>query len=344
VSGPRPRRTWLRTLAQVLGFALGLSVLGYCVWAVVSNPSHVQQVRRLADAPWWVVAGLLALSSTTLLTTAMVFRATLRPVHKAPVADMAAINALCTLLGNAPFKLSLVARTLIHHRRHRVPLPTLVSVLAGTAGVILISLGPALGATLLLRRVDTLWWALTIGGTLVLALVCVRVARVLAPIEAWHALARRMPGALARVMHSAPALKLHHGLRTLADARAVAEALAWRAADLAVATARFKLAAFALGAALPWDQALIAASTYFILQGAAPTGALGAREGGTAAVLGALIGAQALPLIVTVTAVESAANLVWGVAGAAYLRVDRLLRGAPATPAPTAATDATHST
>lgn len=316
----------LRTALQVVGFVLGLAALGACVYIVATNEQYRAQLRRLVDAPPATLAAIFGLSAATIFTSAMVFRATLRPIKRIPVSDAVSINALCTLLGNLPFKLSLVVRILIHTKRHQIPLATVLSWIAGTAVVILVSLGPAIAATLVLKRVDALWWAMTIGGTIVLAIAAVITSRWLAPPETWLRLTARLPGPLARLCQRPFVIKLHHGLRTLAEPRAVAEALLWRGIDLSCQVLRFWLVAQVLGVEMSWTQCLIAGVTYFILQGASPAGALGAREGGTAVVLSQLAGAEALAVVLAVTAVESATNLVLGLVGAAYLRIDRLLR------------------
>lgn len=348
-AAPRANALWQR-LFQALGFALGLALLGFCLWVVATNKPAQQKLLQLLAAPWWVFAALAALSCLTILLSGLVFRATLRPIKRITVLDAFAINALCTLLGNVPFKLSLVVRTLVHRRRHHVPLPTLISWLAGTALIILASLAPPIAATFALRTVDWRWWTISILGTITLATLMVFTARLLAPPAAWHALASRLPAPAARLMRSAIALRLHAGLATLATPSAVAEALTYRAIDMAAQTFRFALAAWALGVTLSWEQAIIAGAAYFILQGAAPSGALGTREAGAAATLAALgvpveVGA---PLVLAVTAVETACCLLLGIAGAAYLRIDKLMGAgtasstAPST-APSASSDASSN-
>jgi hypothetical protein len=323
-------------LAQAIGFLVGLGLLGYCLWVVAHNKPAQEKLLALLDAPWWVFAALAGLSCCTILLSGLVFRATLRPIRPISVLDAFAINALGTLLGNVPFKISLVVRTLIHRRRHGVALPTLVAWLGGTALIIVASLAPPLGATLALREVNLAWWVLCVLGTLVLGASLVLAGRALAPSQAWTALGRRLPGVLERLMHRPIALRLHAGLATLASPRAVGEALGWRACDMAAQTLRFALAAWALGVTISWEQALIAGAAYFILQGAAPSGALGTREAGAAATLAALgvpleVGA---PLVLAVTAVETACCVVLGVGAAVYLRVDRLLAQGPVSAAP----------
>jgi hypothetical protein len=328
-----PARSRTGTAWQVVAFVIGLGMLGVCVYLVASNPQYRAQIARLATAPWWLLGAVVAITLGLLASTAMVFRSTLSPIRRISILDACTINALCTLLGNLPFKLSLVVRILIHTRRHHIALPTVISWIGGTALVIIISLAPAVAATFVFKTVDARWWLATVLGTIALAIIAVLLARRLAPPDRWHALMLRMPGVIQRLAARPMVVKLHHGLATLASPSAVAQALAWRAIDLAGQTLRFWLVAQALGVEMTWAQCLIAGTTYFFLQGASPAGALGTREGGTALVLSQLAGADALAVILAVTAIESAVNVIAGVASAAYLRPDRLARAAtPPTP------------
>lgn len=321
---PGVSRSRTRMALQVFGFVLGLAALAYCIYLVVSNPTYLQQLARLGAAPAWLLAALFALSAAATATSAMVFRATLKPVRIITIADGLAINAFCTLLGNVPFKLSLIARIVLHKTRHHLALGTILSWLAGTALVIVISLAPALAATLWIREVNAGWWVMTVAGTIALGVVCVLLARRFAPAERWASFTHSLPAPLERLAHIPFAIKLQHGLRTVASPWAMAEALCWRGMDLAAQVIRFWLVAQALGVEMTWAQCMIAATSYFFIQSASPTGALGAREGLTAAILTAA-GAHAITVVLAVSVIESITNIFLGVAGGAYLRVDRLL-------------------
>lgn len=321
---PGASRSRTRTALQVFGFVLGLAALAYCIYLVVSNPTYLQQLARLGAAPAWLLAALFALSAAATATSGMVFRATLKPVRIITIADGLAINAFCTLLGNVPFKLSLIARIVLHKTRHHLALGTILSWFAGTALVILISLAPPLATTLWLGEFSVMWWLTTIAGTAALGITCVLLARRFAPPDRWASFTHRLPRLLQRLAHLPFAIKLQHGLRTVASPWAMAEALCWRGMDLAAQVIRFWLVAQALGVEMTWAQCMIAATTYFFIQSASPTGALGAREGLTAAILTAA-GAHAITVVLAVSVVESITNIFLGLAGGAYLRVDRLL-------------------
>lgn len=317
-----------RSAVQIAGFVIGVGLLAYCVWMVASNETYRKQVVELWSKPGhlWAMFGL---SCAILVFTGMMFRAVLKPVKTIPVADAAAVNSLCTLLGNAPFKLSLVVRVLIHTKRNELPLGVVVAWMGASAAVMVMSVGPPLAATLIVKELNGLWWLIAGGGTVIWAAVTVVIGRVVSRESAWSALQAwcgRRAGWLGRLARSKFALHVREWLMMLSDWRTVGEAMLWRTLDFVSGSARFIIAASAIGAAITLDQAAAADSAYFLIQTAAPTGALGTREAGTIAVLKPMIGESLPVMILAVSAVETAANLVLGLIGAMYLRVWALWR------------------
>jgi hypothetical protein len=76
---------------------------------------------------------------------------------------------------------------------------------------------------------------------------------------------------------------------------------------------------------------------FFLITAAAPSGALGAREGGTAWIIGAVLPNLDRELftvvVLVVSGTESAVLLVGSMIGLLYLRPDRLLRAGHKAPA-----------
>jgi hypothetical protein len=85
-----------------------------------------------------------------------------------------------------------------------------------------------------------------------------------------------------------------------------------------------------VGQAISWDQALLAGSIFFLITAAAPSGALGAREGGTAwlihAILPTLEMKDFLVVVLVVSGTEAVVLIAGSLIGLAYLRPDRLMR------------------
>jgi hypothetical protein len=86
---------------------------------------------------------------------------------------------------------------------------------------------------------------------------------------------------------------------------------------------RFTIAAAAVGAAMTIDQCVVADSVYYSIQAAAPTGALGAREGGTVAAVATMAGKQLPVVVLAVSAAETTANLLCAGIALLYLKLSR---------------------
>ncbi|HYD01589.1 MAG TPA: hypothetical protein VEB22_10220 [Phycisphaerales bacterium] len=317
------------------GFILGLALLGWCVWLVARDHDRIDQVKQLAQSPRTLLA-LLGLSVALSVCTGMMFRAVPSAVVRLPVLDVLAVNAVSTLLNNLPFKLSVVARIYLHRRRNGVPVPLVLAWMAATLCIMLIGVLPPVLVTVALKRVDASWWALVVGGTVLLAAGAVLAGRLTRSERFWSrvtARGDRHPGTLGRLTRWAGFAQLKSASDMVASAPAVAQAVAWRSAAMCLGVWRFMVAASAVGAAMTVGQCVVADSVYFSIQAAAPTGALGAREGGTVAAISSLAG-ESLPVVVlAVTAAETAANLLCAGAALLYLKLAPN-RPPPQAPAP----------
>ncbi|HZW07160.1 MAG TPA: hypothetical protein VFF65_08545 [Phycisphaerales bacterium] len=324
MSDPPARRTqtaarWL----QAIGFAIGLMLLGWCVWLVASDQARIEQLKRLAASPGSLVA-LLALSIALGLCNGMMFRAAPSAVLRLPVLDALAVNAVTTLLNNLPFKLSIVARVYLHRTRNGVPVPLVLAWMAAALCIMVIGVVPPLAATVALKRIDGLWWAVVVGGTVLLAAAAVIAGRLTRSPRfwAWVTVAgERRPATLGRLTRWPGFAQLRQASDMVASVPAVAQGVAWRSAAMGVGVWRFMVAAAAVGATMTVGQCVVADTVYFSIQTAAPTGALGAREGGTVAAVASLAG-ESLPVVVlAVTAAETAANLLCAGAALLYLKL-----------------------
>jgi hypothetical protein len=333
-----PRARQVRLLIQVLGFAISLGLLGVCVWLALKEENRAG-FQHLREASAWQVGLLLLLSFLTLNINGLAFWVALRPVRRLAVLDVLATNAVSTFLAYLPFKLSAIARIVIHNRRDRVPLLSIGAWFAAVAVLLLAALGPAALATLWRQKIDALWIIATLGGQVLLGSVIVMLAgafRGPAGQARLAALAGSLRLRLARrVLGSRAWSNLHAGFDMLASPRAVASAVVLRLADMAVHGSRFALAAAIFGVALPLDQAVLISLTYFMIGVVSPFGVLGAREMGATGMAAALFagagGEHAVGMFAAISLLVSASevivNLFSAAAGLAWLRLDRLLRG-----------------
>ncbi|MBX3402700.1 MAG: flippase-like domain-containing protein [Phycisphaeraceae bacterium] len=323
-SPPRPPRSRAAIALNLVGFALGLALLWWC-GARALAPENREQLDRLAAAPWWQAALLVALALASAALNGLVFRAVLSPVRDIPATDAVAVNTVATLGNYMPFKLGLVFRVLTHNRRNGVPLLTIGAWLAAMAALMLCVFAPLIAAGAWRGRVDALWWLAAAGGILAMCAAAVMAARFFGAGSRWRIIERiwaALP--MPRRVREGPLLaRAQEGARMLASPRAVATAASLRLLDVAVQAARFAVAAWIVGQPLSWDQALLAGSAYFIVGSLSPSGQLGVREGATA-----WLAAAALPgidfdrfavVVLMVTAAEIAALLLGGPAALAFL-------------------------
>lgn len=312
-----PRRpTAARLALQLLGLVISVGLL---VWAVRLSLSeeNARSIDAMRSAPAAEVALLIALSLISLALNGLMFWVTLRPEHRLRITDTILTNSIATFLSILPFKISLIARVLIHKRRDHVHLTLLIAWVAAMGALGLAVLTPLVVASLWRGRLDPLWWATVVVGIASGAVAAVVLGR-LAQSRRW--LATLSLGSY-RIVRHPEAVVAHHGLRI---------------ADAVVLAARFLAGAMIVDADMPLDRAVLLSTTYFLLSVVTPAGTLGVREMGVAA-LGLSQGMdekQIALIALIVTGAEVIASGALALVGAVRLRLDRLLLSEPAKRSP----------
>ena len=327
----------LRLTVQILGCAIGIGLLGWCV-SIALRPSNRAALKQLQTASAMDIALLIGLSIIVLLASGGAFRETLRPIKRLPMLDVQATNVIACLLALLPFKLSVFFRVLVHNRRDGVPVLTIGAWFGAVGVVILCVLLPMIGASVWRGKADDLWFITSGGGMLAMLLTVLLVARTFRSEEGW-AWAQRsyaklpLPRSIGADSKFATTFfeKSHEGVRMLAAPRVVFGCALLRVIDIGAQAGRIAVAAAIVDSPLHWEQALLAGSSFFLIGAAAPTGALGVREAGTASLLTKFLPGIAMEtfatIVLTVTAVEAIVMIVGSIAAGAYLRPDRLMRG-----------------
>lgn len=326
-------RRGVRVAVQLLGFAIGIALLWWCVHLAL-GPDNRGQLEHLRDAPRGMIMGLLGLGVATITLNGLMFWVVLLPSRRLPVLDVLGINALATLLAYLPFKLSVLARFVLHNRRDGMPIMRIGAWLAAFLVISLATMGPFVAAALLLDNVN-LWWVLTVAGLLVLGYgSLIGVSRVFrgaigtARLHGFFAALRLK--SLQKLMHTSAYAHLHDGFSMTADPRSVLGGGVLRVIDLSVYAARFWIAAEVLGTPISVGDSVMMAVVYFLIGVASPFGVIGTREGGTTALLTGLMvleTEQLLGITLLVGATEAIASLVCGALGIAWLRPTSLLKG-----------------
>ncbi len=335
----------LRAIVQVVGFAIGLALLAWCVRLAFSDQNRAQ-LDRLRDASAIDLAILLALSAASLAINGLIFWATLLPVRRLRPTDVLSVNALATFLNYLPFKAGAISRFVIHSRRDGLPLLTVTAWLAAVVIVLLAVMGPMVAASLWRGRLDAAWTVTVAAGVPLSYLIVWRSARHFAGaagLARIHAIAARLRlPVLRRLAGSRVFHHLHAGLTMLADPRALAACFALRVLDTGVQALRFIVAAGILGRHVGVEGGVLFASTYFLVGVFSPAGNLGTREGATTG-LARLLRVPGSDAFATIALLISAADMLVNLAGAAlglaWLRPHKLLArtsdpAAPGEPTP----------
>ncbi len=328
---PGGSRAGLRIAVQVVGFLIGLALLGWCVRLALSEDNR-EALQKLADAPPGSLAALLGLSVVGVVANGLIFWAALMPVRRLKAMDVIATNALSTFLANLPFKIGLLARIAIHNRRDKVPMAMIFGWFGAVTATLVLTSASLLGAGLM-RSVLGGWTVpVAVGMMVVLSAVMVLVAKRLSGERGHRRLSRligRLGGKRAlRLARSQVIRELHMGLDMLASGTWVAVVVAFRMVDFAGQAWRWVVAGELVGTEVSPTNGLLISGGHFLAGALSPVGMLGFREGaamGTAGLLG--LDSRGFAPIALLTA---GAELVVVIAAAglaiAWLRVDRLLR------------------
>lgn len=253
--GPR------RLVVQLLGFALGLLLLSWCVTAALERGDW-DAVRR-ADTR--VVAALLGCTLASLLLNGATFWVTARPLRALPFWDLQRLNFVANMLNYAPVRLGVVARVAYHLRVDRLSLGQIAGWMAFVLSVVLLGAAACVLATVVHGVFDGLW----------LLLVAVQMAA--GGLVARAAALRRAVG------------ESRDGLgRILGDPTAVWGAIALRLGDLAAYSGRMAAALHMLEFQVrPSDVVILAVVA--LASSLTPLGRVGIREWSVAQA-GALLG------------------------------------------------------
>lgn len=301
----------------VQGVALAISI-GLLVWSasLALSSENRENLEQLRDAPPAAAVALVALVLLSVVCNGVIFQIVLGHTRRLGVIYLTGVTAIATLVAYAPFKLSLVARALIHRRHDAMAYRTLVSWFVATAGLSLCVIAPVTAASAWRPQLDLPWAALTFGVPIAMLLAAVLVARRVRTMKALNAVT------LGSAEYATTAWR-------------VGAVGAIRYLDLGAMALRFYIAADLLGVEMSVGQSLVAASVYFLTGLLSPSGNLGAREGAVtgAGFLPAMGGHEEMALVaLTVTGAEVIGAIIAGGIGALIVRPDRLLRVQPPAP------------
>lgn len=300
-----------RLILQLVGFGLGLVLVGWCVKGAIEGGEAGWQ--RLREADPRLIVGLLATSVVSQLANGALFWTTIRPIRRERFWVLQGVNFTSGLLNYAPVRIGMLSRFVYHMRVDRMPILLLFAWFGTVTIAMMAVMGAALGATLLHPRLDAIWVGLFVAPLAVMVLLLPAIVRV--PVFA-KPLDRFIPGAVPMLAHRGW----------------MSAGLALRATDLAMWVARVAIAARILGLELATGDLLIIAVAALVVA-MNPLGRIGFREAAVSILAGYLAeptGGDALDATFKQLAIldsvgEAAAVIPCGLVAAAwwYARVRR---------------------
>jgi hypothetical protein len=289
----------------LLSSAIGLALLIWAISIVLSDENAAAR-QRLADAPMSSVALLGATTLAGVLIAGLTFWVTLLPIRRISLLNVFTINAIAIFLVVLPFKIGFAMRVMLHHRVDALPFRIILAWCGAMAALGAATIVPLTAISLWRGKVDAAWWIILIPAMLFTHIVGLLVSR-------WTN-AGAMGGVPSRLILNADditsrptAIAMHAGARI---------------ADMTLLAVRFAIAGgIVLGAPIEASQAIILASTFFVLSVITPLGTLGVREWGVALV-GKAVGLD-FEIIMTITLVvafsELAAAGFFALVGSAFV-------------------------
>lgn len=255
--------SWRKLVLQSAGFLLGAGLLAWLLW--FSGPGLWS---RLRGADPWMLAALAGCSVASLLLNGAIFWLAVRPIRPLPFVELQCVNAFAGLVNYAPVRLGVVARILWHLRVDRLRVREVAAWFAGVTCTILVPLGSALLAALLVTTID--WRFALLMAALVVA------GGVVAPWIARTPAIRRRTNGLERV---------------ITDPVVLWGSMVLRVADLAFWAMRMLVAVEILGLELtPGQTVMLAMANLAVTLN--PLGRVGFREAAVTLVASRLLSGQ----------------------------------------------------
>ena len=304
----KPRLTPARVAFQLVGFAISVGLFVWVIWRATSE-ENAESLQSLREASLLPVLVLLGATFASVVLNGLIFWTTLRPIRTLAPVGVVSVNAIATFLSILPFKIGFLSRALIHRTRDRMLIADLASWFVSVS-LLGMSVFVPLGAISLWRgELDGVWWGCTLASV---ALVCASAIT------------------LGRASVSRPWLaKLSLGTwRIMRSPRAVVSSTAFRLMDVAALGTRFMAAGAIIGHPITPSEAGMHGTSFYLISVLSPAGVLGIREAASERLgFAADAAAQFALIALLVTFAELLVAGAMALAGAVYLRVDRLLLG-----------------
>ncbi|NOG52942.1 MAG: hypothetical protein HND57_01200 [Planctomycetes bacterium] len=159
-SSDSPKRlTPARVTVQIIGFAIGLAVLIWCI----NNARRSGNLEVLNSAGWRDVLPLIGCTCISFIANGAIFWALIRPVQSLGLIDLQLVNCVVNLLNYAPVRLGLITRLAYHRRVDGLSYLMLVAWYAAFALLYFVMLGCLIAASVLRPQFDVIWCGIFFG-------------------------------------------------------------------------------------------------------------------------------------------------------------------------------------
>lgn len=327
------RGSAVRNAIQLIGFGVGVVLIVWCVRIVLSEGNR-EALDRLREASAWQILLLLSIAASSVILNGVIFWVTIRPLHKIRLSDMIATNGVATFLSYLPFKISVIARWIIHGRRDGVPHLTIGTWFLVVVGLTAVTIVPMGLAFLRPDGAGWWWWLVLLGAVAAAHWIAMGAARwVRGDLGLGRLRAMRVPD---KVLNHDWFRRLHGAAAMVGDGHSAWIAGAARVLDIGGFTLRIGIAAAILGVDLTVEDTVLIGLAYFVTGVVSPFGTVGTREGVALGVaLGAGVAAAAedaqqsalVTAILLVTVTDAMTSFIGAGFGLAWLRADRLIPG-----------------
>ena len=114
---PARKRSW----RAIAGFAVGIALIAAAIWVLAAQHDDLRSAASAAaQAPWWLVAAIIALPALNATIVAWSFQIIMRRFGHVPFDDMLALIGSAWLLNYLPMRPGLVGRLAYHKAVHGV--------------------------------------------------------------------------------------------------------------------------------------------------------------------------------------------------------------------------------
>ena len=275
-----------KIIMQLVGFALGLALLIWCIHKAVQGGGDGW--AKLKDADPMLIVGLIVCTLVSLLANGALFWIVVRPLHPLRLSHMQYLNLVTSVLNYAPIRAGLVARVAYHLRVDRMSIVLIGGWFAAIGYTLVLTLGAVVMATILRPSFDWLWIVL-LAAQLVVG------------------------GLLTRLLLGVPIVqRVGKGMdRMLREPSALWGAIGLRLVDIAAYAGRMACAVAILDLTLTASQVLLLAIAAIAVS-LNPLGRVGFREAGVAFFAGllAMTGEQFEVAQVQLALIESAGEAI----------------------------------